>query len=298
GGWFIDRFGAKRALLAMGLGSGFFGALTSIAGMSAFQAAGLTVAALLVVRLAMGLFSAPIYPAAARMVAIWVPVEQRAFVNGLFQVAATVGMACAFPLFGKVIDLWDWPAAFLVSGILTMLLGLLWWVYAADRPALQSLPENSVRPGEPPLHRAEPNDSISWSELFRNHNVLILTISYATIGYLEYLFFFWMNHYFGNILHIDKDLSRIYTAILYLSMAVGMAGGGWFADRLRKRFGAWAGRALVPMLGMTLGAIFLGAGVISEQIVAIVAWLALALMAVGAAEGPVWTAAAEIGGRH
>src|SRR5438552_15749419 len=40
GGWFIDRFGAKRALLMMGLGSGLFGALTSIAWLPAWQAAG------------------------------------------------------------------------------------------------------------------------------------------------------------------------------------------------------------------------------------------------------------------
>src|SRR6478735_5612323 len=40
GGWFIDRFGAKAALVIMGLGSGLFGALTSIAGMPAWQSAG------------------------------------------------------------------------------------------------------------------------------------------------------------------------------------------------------------------------------------------------------------------
>src|SRR3954466_10953174 len=37
GGWFIDRFGAKRALLIMGLGSGLFGALTSLGGLSILQ---------------------------------------------------------------------------------------------------------------------------------------------------------------------------------------------------------------------------------------------------------------------
>src|SRR5947209_18808013 len=35
GGWFIDRFGAKRALLFMGLASGFFGALPGFAGFPA-----------------------------------------------------------------------------------------------------------------------------------------------------------------------------------------------------------------------------------------------------------------------
>src|SRR5262249_53701337 len=45
GGWFIDRFGAKRALLIMGLGSGLFGALTYFAGLPAFRAAWLLVMA-------------------------------------------------------------------------------------------------------------------------------------------------------------------------------------------------------------------------------------------------------------
>src|SRR5258707_15377068 len=95
GGWFIDRFGAKRALLIMGLGSGFFGALTYVAGLPAWQAAGLMVTALLGIRFAMGMVSAPIYPASARMVLSWVPVHQRVFANGLIQGAAATGMACA-----------------------------------------------------------------------------------------------------------------------------------------------------------------------------------------------------------
>ena len=60
----------------------------------------------------------------------------------------------------------------------------------------------------------------------------------------------------------------------------------------------WVGRALVPMAGMTLGAVFLGLGVISQDILWIVLWLALALAAVGATEGPIWTASVEVGGRH
>src|SRR5262245_9357866 len=140
GGWFIDRFGAKRALLIMGLGSGLFGALTYCAGLPSLQAAGLLVTALLFIRFSMGLVSAPLYPASTRMVSYWVPLHQRVFANGLIQGAAAIGMACAFPLFGALIDAWDWPAAFLASGTLTTFLGLLWWVYAADRPP-QAVPE-------------------------------------------------------------------------------------------------------------------------------------------------------------
>ena len=126
----------------MGLGSGLFGALTCVAGLSIWHAAGLFVTVLLSIRFVMGMFSAPIYPAATRMVSNWIPVHQRVFANGLIQGAAATGMACAFPSVGRMIDFWDWPIAFLVSGILTINLALVWWIFAADRPAdeLRSCP--------------------------------------------------------------------------------------------------------------------------------------------------------------
>src|SRR5207302_7617829 len=108
------------------------------------QAAGLMVTALLSIRFGMGLVSAPLYPAATRMVSYWVPLRQRVFANGLVQGAAAIGMACAFPLFGALIDVWGWPSAFLASGTLTMFLGVVWWVCAADRP-----PQRHERKGEP-----------------------------------------------------------------------------------------------------------------------------------------------------
>jgi len=243
-------------------------------------------------------------------------------------------MACAFPLFGALVDLWDWPIAFLVSGSFTFLLGIVWLIFAADRPFAPHLDpsalgdegpaaetgivagipgkamETGVKAGSPPTGTAssfmagEPPPATlalarpAWWSPLRNRSVLLLTISYAAIGYLEYLFFFWMNHYFDKILSIPKEQSRIYTAILLLSLALGMVLGGVAADRLRKSFGPWVGIALVPMTGMVLGAAFLGLGVISEGIPMIVTFLALALLAVGATEAPTWTAAVELGGRH
>src|SRR5262249_52381905 len=75
GGWFADRRGAWRALVLMGFGSALFVALTGAVGLGGFSAARV-LTLFLVVRAAMGVCTAPIYPASGRIIAHWVPAGQ------------------------------------------------------------------------------------------------------------------------------------------------------------------------------------------------------------------------------
>jgi MFS family permease len=297
GGWFIDRFGPWAALVLMGLGSGVLGALTAVAGLPALVAAGLVLPLLLVIRSVMGVLSAPVYPGSSRAVSHWVPVDQRAWANGLVQSAAAVGIACAFPVFGALIDWLDWQAAFVVSGTVTGLLALAWMAWGADYPAQTDF----ANEGEPPNSGVRPAaDEVGsdWWALLRNRSLILLTVCYAAVGYVEYLFFFWMHYYFEKVLLLGKTESRVYAAILTLSMAVGMVVGGWAAGRLTRRYGSQIGHTVVPVVGLSAGAALLVLGVLAEQTEWMVTYLALALAAVGAVEAPVWTTAIELGGRH
>jgi MFS transporter, ACS family, D-galactonate transporter len=100
------------------------------------------------------------------------------------------------------------------------------------------------------------------------------------------------------VLHLGDNLSRACATILSLAMAAGMVLGGWLASWLEARHGGPRGRALVPAVGLGAGAGLLVLGVLAEDMAWIVAWLALALAAVGACEAPVWTTAVELGGRQ
>src|SRR5262249_52026307 len=81
GGWCIDRWGPWLALVVMGLGSAVFVALTGVVGLALTTAMAVW-AGLMVVRVMMGIFTAPIYPASGRIIASWLPFSQRAFANG------------------------------------------------------------------------------------------------------------------------------------------------------------------------------------------------------------------------
>jgi MFS family permease len=310
GGWLIDRSGPRRALVWMGFGSAVFGALTAVAGLPALATAGLVLPALLLVRSLMGVCTAPIYPAASRVVAHWMPPGQRARANGLVQGAALVGIAVVFHVFGWLIDEFDWPTAFVLSGTVTALVALLWTVYATDDPAQHAAVNEAERRliagqapnravGSPPPECQAPVAASSrWTTLLRDRSLLMLTLSYAAVGYVEYLFFFWVHYYFEKVLGIDKDASRDYSAALNLAMAAGMVVGGWLSDRLEAGLGRRRGRPLVPIIGLCAGAGLLVAGVLVEETALIVICLALALAAVGAVEAPTWTTAVELGGKR
>ena len=120
GGWFIDRFGARNALVLYGYASAAFVALTGCVGLLFHDWQGVWLG-LLVVRSLMGMTNAPLHPASARMVYEHVPPAQKSLANGLVTFAACVGISATFYVLGTLIDHFDWPWAFLLCSLLTLL---------------------------------------------------------------------------------------------------------------------------------------------------------------------------------
>ncbi len=291
GGWFIDRFGAKRALMTVGFGSAVFVALTGSVGL-VFRDAGSLFIALLVIRGLMGVVSAPLHPASARMVAHWFGLGGRSQANGFVAGAALVGIAATPPIFGALIVRFNWTGAFLIAGASTAVVGGLWAFGATERPRAAG-----------PVVLTAPSVVSSgfargWTGLLRDRSLVLLTLSYAAVGYFQYLFFYWMNYYFRNVLGLPDRVHQFYAAIPPLAMAVGMPLGGWLSDRLEREFGPRQGRRLVPIAGMFAGAALLVLGILARNPAWIVTWFSLALGAVGTAEGPFWATAIELGGRR
>jgi MFS family permease len=289
GGLFIDRVGPRAALMTVGFGSAGFVALTGTVGLC-LEGAGPVFLGLLLVRGLMGLFSAPLHPSCARTVGNWVPARSRSHINGLINGSALLGIAATPPGMGALIERLGWPFAFLIIGGVTVVVASIWTVCASDRPdeieAVADVEESeqfSPRSG-------------AWHDLLRSRSLVLLTVVYGAISYFQYMFFYWMSFYFEKVLTLPLEQSHNYAAIPPLAMAIGMPLGGWLSDRLEHARGSPASRRIVPMAGMAAGALFLLCGVLARSPEWIVAWFALALLAVGMAEGPCWATAVELGG--
>jgi MFS transporter, ACS family, D-galactonate transporter len=287
-GLFIDRFGPRVALAVLGIGSAFFVAMTGAVGLL-LRDGGAVFFGLVVVRGLLGVVFSPLHPGSARAVGLWVPSDWRSRTNGLVNGSALLGIAVTPLVFGALIDRVDWPFAFVIAGGFTAVLALIWMTLATDQP----------HPTEAPLVANVPETNVeSLRDLFTRRSLVLLTLSYGAVGYFQYLFFYWMTYYFQTVLELPERQSRFYAAIPPLAMAAGMPLGGWLSDRLERTIATPRSRCIVPMAGMTAGALLLTLGAFAQEPAWIVFWFALALGAVGASEGPFWATAVELGGRR
>jgi len=296
GGLLLDRIGPRRALMLVGFGSAVMGAGTGILGwlFPPIRGALELLVPLLVVRCIMGAVSTPLHPSLARFVANWFPQAQRNVANGLVTGAALAGVASTYYGFGAAMREVGWQAAFIGSALITCVLTTIWSFSVKDHPPGSSQPE--VKPG--PTSASQAGSLKVWLSLLRSRSLLLLTFSYAAVGYFQYLFFYWMQHYFNGVLKLSDDQSRIYATLPTIAMAFTMPAGGWLADVLGKEVGVRRGRALISGIAMAASAVFLGLGVCVKSPIWIAAWFTLALGALGASEGPFWATAVELGGRR
>ncbi|WP_435010527.1 MFS transporter [Tundrisphaera lichenicola] len=285
GGWLIDRYGARIALMVVGFGSALFQALTGVVGLVSGEVSPFL--GLLIVRGLMGGVSAPLHPACAQAVGDWIPPGSRSWSNGLVTGAALLGIAVTQVGFGAMVDRFDWPVAFLITGAATATLAVVWTFYTSGRQApVQPASEFSYGP------------TGVIRSLIGDRSLIMLTLSYAAVGYFQYLFVYWMNYFFLTIRHLPIQTSRFYSSIPVLAMAVSMPLGGWLSDRLERASPGRSNRAVVPVGGMIAGAVFLALGIAASDPVWVVIWFALAMGAVGMGEGPFWATAIELGGRR
>lgn len=287
GGHLTDRLGPRRTLVIMGWSSAAFTALTVLGGSPGIGAYAGIVPALVLLRFALGAVTAPLYPACARMTANWIPLVYHARVQGLIIAGSSAGAAIAPIAFTWLMRLFRWRASFVIAAGVTAVLAAIWQWQASDHPNAS---------GNPVTPKVEV-DRPSWLKLFSNRNLMLLTFAYGALGYFQYIFFYWMYYYFGDVLHLGARTSAAYTTALFLTEGAIMPLGGLLSDRLTLRYGAQFGRRVVPIAGLTLGAILIYSGTVTSGVLAVVC-LSLAFGFAACCEGPFWATVTEMAGER
>jgi ACS family glucarate transporter-like MFS transporter len=101
---------------------------------------------------------------------------------------------------------------------------------------------------------------IPWGTILKSKEVLAVTISYFSFGYVAWIFFSWFYIYLAQVRGLNLKSSAFYAMLPFLSMAVTCPLGGLISDRLTKSSGLRLGRCGVAAFAMALAAVFIALG--------------------------------------
>lgn len=126
GGYLLDKFGPRKIVGAGGTIWGIFQTIAGIATGGMF---------LVFTRLGLGAAEAPVFPAGAKLNSNWMPARERARGATFIDAAGPFGAAVGGLLVTAILGLFgNWRAAFIVTGLLTILITVLYAMYLKDTP--------------------------------------------------------------------------------------------------------------------------------------------------------------------
>ncbi|MCC7175757.1 MAG: MFS transporter [Bryobacterales bacterium] len=299
GGWLADRFGPRKIVTLGTIWWGVFTALTALMP-AGFGAA---LAALLLVRLALGVGEAVLYPASNRMVASWIPSQERGIANGIIFAGVGAGAGITPPLITYILVNYGWRWSFWVCALIGLAAGAIWFWIARDRP--EQHPRMSreelahIQAGLPPQKSGDSaRRAVPWGRIFSSKEVLALTFSYFSFGYVAYIFYTWFFIYLSNVRGLDLKASAWYAMLPFIAMATCSPLGGWIGDQLTRKYGKRVGRCGLAGVGIGCAAVFLALGTQAAD-----ARLATLVLAGGAgalflSTSSFWSVTADVGGNY
>jgi MFS transporter, ACS family, glucarate transporter len=296
GGRLADRYGPRRVLAIGTIWWAVFTSLTALVPAGAAQA----LVILISVRFALGVGEAVVYPSSNRLVAGWIPTQERGLANGLIFSGVGAGAGIAPPLITYILVHYGWRWSFWISALIGLGAGAAWYLLARDKPEehpwMEAAELAHIQAGLPGKTLAVQRP-ISWLTILRSKDVLAITASYFCYGYVAYIFFTWFFIYLNNVRELDLKASSYYGMLPFIAMAVCSPLGGWVSDIAAKRYGKRRARCGIAGASIALSAVFLalGPGVHDARVASIV--LAGGAGALYLSQSAFWSVTSDIAGK-
>jgi sugar phosphate permease len=260
GGLLVDRYGPRRI---------WAGAAIIWSGITAFLGFVSGLWPLICLRSALGLAEGPHFPALTRVVADWLPVNERARATAISLAAVPLASVIGAPLISQLIIHCGWRAMFMILGSLGIGWAILWvWIFrdlpqqsqaiseeevnyiaagnvevlafhhTAKVSALNSPPDTSLDERFEKSGHQTPQASsqkTSWKFLLTNPSLLANYYSFFCFGYLLYFSVNWLPGYLQKTYAVSLDEVGKLCMIPWAFSAVLLWVGGIISDRVWSR---------------------------------------------------------------
>lgn len=253
-GWFLDRFGSRRAY-AWSLG--LWSAATLLQGAAGMlYSIGMILNALIGLRLLLGLAEAPSFPANGRIVATWFPTAERGFASAVFNAAQYAATVIFSPVMGWIVQAYGWPWVFVFMGALGLVLwGILPRFLRAPReqPWANEAEVAHIEGGgglvDIDQARRVPFSLANLWKLLNSRMLLGIYLGQYCVNVLTYFFITWFPVYLVNTRHISILKAGFLAALPALFGLLGGLYGGYFSDSLLRKGRSLTAARKIPIVG-------------------------------------------------
>lgn len=206
-GWLVDRFSVFKlmaagvllwavATLAMGFVSGF--------------------AALVLLRVLLGVGETVAFPGASKIIATHVRVERRGIANSALALGIALGPATGTLAGGLILASYGWRAIFIVFGLVTLVWLLPWW--RASGGATTSADES------------EATDRVAIRTLIRQWPLWAMSIAHVTSNYVFYFLLGWLPLFLTKSRGLAITEMTWIATIGYAAQAIAALSLGFISD--------------------------------------------------------------------
>jgi ACS family hexuronate transporter-like MFS transporter len=263
--WFLVAYTVSQGLSgrlydAVGTRIGFAISVTIWSAAAMATATARTVTSLSAFRFLLGLGEAGNWPGAAKAVAEWFPVRERAFGMAIFNSGAALGAVLAPPLIVWLQLHYGWQATFLLTGALGLgWLGLWLLCYRTpDRHPWITEDERRLIAEGAVAAAAAPAAPRRWRELLRHRQVWAIVLARLVVDPTWWLYITWLPKYLHDARGFSLAQIGLYAWVPYLAADAGSLLGGWLSGHLiargwsvdRARKAVIAGAALLMPAGV------------------------------------------------
>ncbi len=228
-GRIYDKIGTRRGFTLSALVWGGADALASIS-------TGLK--SLTFFRVMLGLGEAGPWPGTTKSNAEWFPQKERAFAQGIFGAAASVGSVIAPVLIPVLFLAFGWRVTFVVVGSL----GILWvvpWLLInkkgpKEHPWVTDEERHYILSGQPEC-RVSCETAKTWGQLLSERKNYAVILGRFFLDPIWWMFVTWLPIYLIEVFGLDIKQIAMSAWVPYVGAAIGSVAGGWFSGMLIDR---------------------------------------------------------------
>jgi ACS family sodium-dependent inorganic phosphate cotransporter len=220
--------------------------------------AALSLALLIVARIAMGAGEAATFPGAYNLFSRWTLPVERARAVSLLLSGIPIGTVFALSVSGWIVEHHGWPAIFYVFGALGLVWAAVWFRTVHDSPLTHPTISSSERALLADSNARIDAPVVPWAALLRAPAVWALAINHFCSNWGLYMLMTWLPSYFRDAQGLSIPSAGLFSAAPWLTMFVMVNVAAWIADLMvRRGLSLTAVRKSMQSIGLLGSAAFL-----------------------------------------